>query len=320
MFHIASQNGTALGRRAWCGTGSSTRSPNEARLFPIGQKRMPDNRTDSVYPFPRRSTIPLLCSRHDCGPRFFPSRGFKLRAIFISYRRHDSEGEAGRLFDDLVGQFGEASVFMDVAAIDVGRDFRRAIDESIGTCGVLLAIIGPGWLEQRNEKGERRLDDPADFVRLETASALKRDIPVIPVLVRGAKMPRSEQLPDDLKDLAYRNCVELTHVRWKSDVKILTGGLRTTLGVDVGAVSDPASTTIRNNSGTTAVPDACAAALDGDAVSRVTKDLARYIGPIAEIVVKRAAKKCATIGDLRRVVAQEIEGHAERSKFLEACG
>ena len=84
---------------------------------------------------------------------------------------------------------------MDVAAIGVGRDFRRAIDESVASCGVLLALIGPAWLDERNENGERRLDDPGDFVRVETASALKRDIPVIPVLVRGAKMPRRDQLP-----------------------------------------------------------------------------------------------------------------------------
>jgi hypothetical protein len=130
--------------------------------------------------------------------------------IFVSYRREDAEGEAGRLFDDLVNHFGEDSVFLDVTAIEVGRDFRRAIDESVATCSVLLAIIGKDWIDARNEAGQRRLDDPSDFVRLETASALKRDIPVIPVLVHGAKMPRPDQLPDELKELAYRNGVELT--------------------------------------------------------------------------------------------------------------
>jgi hypothetical protein len=146
--------------------------------------------------------------------------------IFVSYRRDDSEGEAGRLFGDLVSHFGQSSVFMDVAGIQVGRDFRKAIDESVSSCGVLLAIIGKNWLEAKNEAGERRLDDPSDFVRLETASALKRDIPVIPVLVRGAKMPRPHQLPDDLKDLAYRNGCELTHARWGSDLQRLIAALR----------------------------------------------------------------------------------------------
>lgn len=149
-----------------------------------------------------------------------------MRAIFISYRRNDAEGEAGRLFDDLVREFGEQSVFMDVSTLEAGRDFRKAIDESVGSCGVLLSMIGTSWLDAKNEAMERRLDDPADFVRLETASALKRDIPVIPVLVRGAKMPIAGQLPDDLKDLAYRNAVELTHARWNSDVQLLVKALR----------------------------------------------------------------------------------------------
>jgi PASTA domain/TIR domain len=149
-----------------------------------------------------------------------------MRAIFVSYRRDDSEGEAGRLFDDLVAVFGEHSVFMDVAAIEVGRDFRKAIDDSVATCGVLLAVIGKEWTDAKNEAGQRRLDDPSDFVRLETASALRRDIPVVPVLVHGAKMPRPEQLPEDLKELAYRNGVELTHARWNSDLQLLIQALR----------------------------------------------------------------------------------------------
>ncbi|HEU4834347.1 MAG TPA: toll/interleukin-1 receptor domain-containing protein [Pyrinomonadaceae bacterium] len=148
-----------------------------------------------------------------------------MRAIFISYRREDAEGHAGRLFDDLVAHFGSDSVFMDVAGLEPGRDFRRAIDQQIASCGVLLALIGKDWLDAKNESDKRRLDDPMDFVRLETASALKRDIPVIPVLVRGADMPRPEDLPDDLKELAYRNAVELTHARWDSDLQVLVRAL-----------------------------------------------------------------------------------------------
>jgi hypothetical protein len=148
-----------------------------------------------------------------------------VRAIFIRYRREDAEGQAGRLFKDLVGHFGEQAVFMDVAGIEPGRDFRKAIDEHVGSCGVLLAIIGKDWLEAVNADGARRLDDPGDFVRLETSSALKRDIPVVPVLVHGAQMPRPEQLPDDIKDLAYRNAIELTHARWDSDLTVLIKAL-----------------------------------------------------------------------------------------------
>jgi TIR domain-containing protein len=149
-----------------------------------------------------------------------------MRAIFISYRRDDAEGQAGRLFDDLVKYFGQSAVFMDVTGIEPGRDFRRVIDEQVASCGVLLALIGKDWLDAKDQSGARRLDDPTDFVRLETASALKRDIPVVPVLVQGATMPRAEQLPDVLKELAYRNGVELTHARWDSDVDVLAKQLQ----------------------------------------------------------------------------------------------
>jgi hypothetical protein len=147
-------------------------------------------------------------------------------AIFISYRRDDAEGQAGRLFDALTEQFGGNAVFMDVAAIEPGRDFRRAIDDQVSSCGVMLAVIGRNWLTTRSESGSRRLDDPLDFVRLETASALKRDIPVVPVLVQGARMPRAEDLPEDLKALGFRNSVELTHARWDSDMQVLVKSLR----------------------------------------------------------------------------------------------
>jgi TIR domain len=149
-----------------------------------------------------------------------------VRAIFLSYRRDDAEGEAGRLFDDLTSEFGTDRVFMDVAGIEPGRDFRKVIDQNVASCGVLLAMMGKGWIDAKDDAGRRRLDDPVDFVRLETASALRRDIPVIPVLVHGGRMPRSEQLPEDLKDLAYRNAVELTHARWDSDVQVLMKALR----------------------------------------------------------------------------------------------
>lgn len=147
------------------------------------------------------------------------------RAIFISYRRDDTEGEAGRLFDDLVAKFREDSVFMDVSDIRPGVDFRKEIDANVASCGVLLAVIGPRWCSVTGASGGRRLDDPNDFVRLEIASALARDIAVIPVLVHDAKMPRPEDLPENLRDLSFRNSVEITHARWASDVKLLIEAL-----------------------------------------------------------------------------------------------
>jgi hypothetical protein len=147
-------------------------------------------------------------------------------SIFLSYRREDSEGQAGRLYDDLVAVFGSDSVFMDVAAIEPGRDFRKSIDQSLNSCGVFLSLIGRSWLTAKDTSGQRRLDDPADFVRIETGAALKRDIPVIPVLVQGASALKPDQLPDDLKELAFRNAVELTHARWDSDIQVLIKALR----------------------------------------------------------------------------------------------
>jgi TIR domain len=153
-------------------------------------------------------------------------RKILVRAIFISYRRDDAEGEAGRLFHDLVAEFGAEQVFIDVSGIEPGRDFRKVIEKHVASCGVVLTIIGKNWIDAKDEAGRLRLDDPMDFVRLETASALRRDIPVIPVVVHGGRMPQPQQLPEDLQDLAYRNGVELTHARWDSDVQVLIKALR----------------------------------------------------------------------------------------------
>src|SRR5262249_8060159 len=146
--------------------------------------------------------------------------------IFLSYRREDSEGQAGRLYDDLVAVFGPDSVFMDVAAIQPGRDFRKSIDQSLNSCGVFLSLIGRNWLTAKDTSSQRRLDDPADFVRIETSAALKRNILVILVLVQGASVPKPDQLPEDLKELAFRNAVELTHALWASDLQVLIKALR----------------------------------------------------------------------------------------------
>jgi hypothetical protein len=166
------------------------------------------------------------------------------RAIFISYRRDDSEGEAGRLFDDLVRAYGDDTVFMDVAGIQPGLDFRKAIDANVSSCGVLLAMIGSSWATVTDSAGNRRLDNPNDFVRLEIASALARSIAVIPVLVHGAKMPLAEQLPDDLKDLAYRNSVEITHARWNSDVALLIGALKSYVNVNTSKQTETVHATV----------------------------------------------------------------------------
>jgi len=249
-----------------------------------------------------------------------------LGGIFVSYRRSDSQGEAGRLFDDLAQHFGEGTIFMDVSAIEAGRDFRKAIEEGVAKCGVLLVVIGVGWLDAKDERGARRLDDPSDFVRIETASALKRDIPVIPVLVRGAKMPTAEQLPEELKELAYRNCMELTHARWRSDLQLLVDALHRLLGdttpVATSATFNHATAPARSGpaqpdvTGSSRLEDGSSARIDPVAVQRITRELAVHIGPIAEIVVRRAASRCNSVEDLYLKVAEEIDSRDERDKFL----
>jgi hypothetical protein len=166
------------------------------------------------------------------------------RAIFISYRRDDTEGEAGRLFDDLVRAYGDDSVFMDVAGIQPGLDFRKAIDTNVSGCGVLLAVIGPTWATITGSDGTRRLDNANDYVRLEIATALARNIPVIPVLVHDAHMPALDLLPEDLKDLRYRNSVELTHARWNSDVALLIGALKSYVSVNTSSQTETVHATI----------------------------------------------------------------------------
>src|SRR5688572_14604229 len=123
--------------------------------------------------------------------------------IFISYRRDDSIDAAGRLYDRLSDHFGKDNVFLDVDAIPVGVDFRRHLQDAVGECDVLLAVIGHAWLDARRADGSRRLDDPADFVRIEIRTALERGIPVIPVLVGRATMPAGRDLPAALQALAY---------------------------------------------------------------------------------------------------------------------
>ncbi|MBA4214151.1 MAG: hypothetical protein C0449_13830 [Polaromonas sp.] len=156
--------------------------------------------------------------------------------IFISYRRDDSAGYAGRLYDRLAAQFGADRVFMDVAGIELGTDFVTAIEQAVGSCKVLIVVIGDEWLSTTDAAGRRRLDDPHDFVRLETSVALEREIRVVPVLVGGALMPRAEELPPELKSLARRQAIEISHKQWEASTQELIRALNTMLGQRADAV------------------------------------------------------------------------------------
>ncbi len=146
--------------------------------------------------------------------------------IFISYRRDDSAGHAGRVHDRLEQEFGRESLFMDVDAIPLGVDFVERIGAEVAKCTVLLAIIGPNWLDAADEDGNRRLHSEHDFVRVEIAAALKRNIPVIPILLEGTRVPKAERLPDELKSLARRNGLDVRHTSFRSDMDRLVRGLR----------------------------------------------------------------------------------------------
>lgn len=151
--------------------------------------------------------------------------------IFINYRRDDALASAGRLHDRLVPVFGRTNLFLDVDHIPAGVDFVQHLEEQVAACDVFLAVIGPSWLEAKDETGRRRLDNPGDFVVVEITAALARDIRLIPVLLDGARMPRPEDLPDALKPLARRNAVEVRNTQFGRDADGLIAKIKGALEV-----------------------------------------------------------------------------------------
>jgi hypothetical protein len=148
------------------------------------------------------------------------------KRIFLSYRRDDSSGQSGRIRDRLVRDFGSAYLFMDVDGIPLGTDFVNRLNDEVAKCDVLLAVIGRQWIDLRDESGHRRLDNPNDFVRVEIGAALKRDIPLIPILLDGTRIPNDEMLPDDLKGLAARHGLDVRHATFHADLDRLVSELK----------------------------------------------------------------------------------------------
>lgn len=137
--------------------------------------------------------------------------------IFISYRRSDAPGVAGRLSDTLGTYFGPDRVFRDIEDIAGGEDFASAISGTMSAADAVVVVIGPEWATVTDGNGLRRLDDPADWVATEVGSALERNVPVYPVLVEDTLMPRAEELPERLRPLAHRNAISISDARWASD-------------------------------------------------------------------------------------------------------
>jgi len=152
-----------------------------------------------------------------------------MSGVFISYRRDDSGGYAGRLFDVLAARFGHDQTFMDLDDIHGGDNFAAVIDEKVGQCSVLLALIGERWLTLKGADGVRRLDAPGDFVRLEIVKALERGVRVIPVLVGGAAMPGEADLPGALRPLAVHQAIDLRDAHFHADANQLIDLLQGTV-------------------------------------------------------------------------------------------
>jgi len=154
-------------------------------------------------------------------------RCFIMSRIFISYRREDSSDVVGLLFDYLEAHFGRQAVFMDVESIPLGVDFRDHIRAALDQCGVVLVVIGSRWLTVADEKGSARLLDPDDHVRIEIEQALQRDVPVIPVLVSGGKIPAPDQVPSSLTSLSFHNAATLrSGPDFKGDVNRLVSSIQ----------------------------------------------------------------------------------------------
>lgn len=153
--------------------------------------------------------------------------------IFISYRRSDSRSATERIYDRLVAAFGENAVFKDASSILGGADFAKRLDDAVSRCQLILVIIGKTWLTVTNMDGTRRLDHPEDWVRIEVEAALKREIPIIPVLIGGAEMPANSELPESLQPLTrYQACEIGNDPRFDDDVKRLIADIQSQLGMD----------------------------------------------------------------------------------------
>lgn len=138
--------------------------------------------------------------------------------IFISYRRDDARGTAGRLMDTLGDYFGDGRVFRDIESIEGGANFEEVLSETVGSADAVIVLIGPNWLNVTDGKGQRRLNDPNDWVSHEIATALQQNLPVFPVLIEDTPMPRIESLPDPLKPLVRHNAISVSDNRWEFDV------------------------------------------------------------------------------------------------------
>jgi hypothetical protein len=156
-------------------------------------------------------------------------------SVFISYRRNDSRYQARMIYGAFQQAVPRDRLFMDVDSIPPGADFVGVLQSWVTQCEIMLALIGPGWIEATDPKtGRMRLDDPNDFVRIEIREALSRNIPVVPVLLDETPMPKIEQLPDDMKGLVRRQAEFVAYRTFDADVRRLIKEL------GLGSTDEPA--------------------------------------------------------------------------------
>jgi TIR domain len=198
-----------------------------SNILSASQEISPDAAPDAVtrYIHDRASSISReptdVESRAEVA--YEPATGRSL--IFVSYRREDASGHAGRLYDHLADRFGPDKVAMDIDTLQVGVDFGSAIESALASSSVMIAIIGRNWLTVADARGERRLDNPDDFVRMELRAAFHLGLPVIPVLVGGARLPAAEDLPPDIEQLTHWHALEIPDTRWRLGVDQLVAAL-----------------------------------------------------------------------------------------------
>ena len=230
--------------------------------------------------------------------------------IFISYRRQETSHLAGRLYDRLIGRFGEGQVFIDVDAIEPGVDFAEEIFRAVAARKVLLAIIGPAWLTAADERGRRRLDDPDDIVRLEIEAALARRVRVIPILVEGAVMPVRDDLPESLVGLARRNALLIRHESFRYDAGRLVAAIERALaasGTDTASTA-PGARPGDDDVGEVSQKGSEPPRTDVSGVARLLADAER----IAESITYDQSDKAIALSSVAKAVAATDPDRAAR--------
>jgi hypothetical protein len=177
----------------------------------------------------RKSSLFFTFTYRNCKTTFMKS-SLPQKRIFISYRVQDTAGETGRLVDALRTRFSDEQLFLDIDNLEPGADFSEVIEKYLDSCDVFLAVIGPHWIGDR-EENQPRIQDANDWVRMEVATALRRNVRVVPVLVDGGTLPKPEQLPDDLQSLLRRQAIEISNKRWRYDTDQLIEFLVTKIGI-----------------------------------------------------------------------------------------